>query len=89
VQSTPPSSFELVLQSTALAALYLGASVEQPFDWVIIQKRQAVQSMGRSMDWTWEDNMVDGLFFCATLSDRRVGHTIRRSGNGRQRCGGV
>ena len=23
---------------------------------------------GRSMDWTLEDNMVDGLFFCATLT---------------------
>ena len=33
-----------------------------------------MQSMGRSMDWTLEDNMVDGLFFCATLTGRR-GHT--------------
>jgi len=31
--------------------------------------------MGRSMDWTLEDNMVDGLFFCATLTSRRGGHT--------------
>ena len=28
--------------------------------------------MGRSMDWTLEDNM--GLFFCATLTGRRGGH---------------
>jgi len=28
----------------------------------------------RSMDWTLNDNMVDGLFFCATLTGRR-GHT--------------
>jgi len=28
-----------------------------------------------SMDWTLEDNMVDGLFICATLTDRRGGHT--------------
>jgi len=27
----------------------------------------AMHFMGRSMDWTLEDNMVDGLFFCATL----------------------
>jgi len=27
------------------------------------------------MDWTLEDNMADGLFFCATLTGRRVGHT--------------
>jgi len=31
--------------------------------------------MRRSMDWTLEDNMVDGLVFCATLTDRRGGHT--------------
>jgi len=27
------------------------------------------------MNWTLEDNMVDGLFFCATLTGRRGGHT--------------
>jgi len=27
------------------------------------------------MDWTLEDNMVDGLFFRATLTGRREGHT--------------
>jgi len=27
------------------------------------------------MDWTLEDNMVDGLFFCATLTGPRGGHT--------------
>ena len=26
------------------------------------------------MDWTLEDNMVDGLFFCATLTGLRGGH---------------
>ena len=31
--------------------------------------------MRRSMDWTLEDNIVDGLFFCATLTVRRGGHT--------------
>jgi len=27
------------------------------------------------MDWTLDDNMVDGLFFCATLTGRRGSHT--------------
>ena len=58
-----------------LVALDLGAGVEQPFDCFIVQNRQAMQSMGRSMDWTLEDNMVDGWFFCATLTRCRGGHT--------------
>jgi len=58
-----------------VAALNLGAGVEQPFNCLIVQNRQAAQSMGRSMDWTLEDNMVDDLFFCATLTGRRGGHT--------------
>ena len=53
-----------------LAALYLGAGIEQPFGCLIVQNLQAMQSMGRSMDWTLEDNMVDGLFFCVTLTGR-------------------
>ena len=57
------------------AALDLGADIEQPFDYLIVQNRQAMQSMGRLMDWTLEDNMVDGLFFCATLTGRRGSHT--------------
>jgi len=57
-----------------LAALDLGAGVEQPFVCLIVQKRHAVQSVGRSMGWTLEDNMVDGLFFCATFTGRRGGH---------------
>jgi len=31
--------------------------------------------MGRSMDWTLEDNMADGLFFCATPTGRIGGKT--------------
>jgi len=31
--------------------------------------------MGRSIDRTLENNMVDGLFFCATLTGCRGGHT--------------
>jgi len=27
------------------------------------------------MDWTLEDNMVDGLLFCATFTGRKGGHT--------------
>jgi len=30
--------------------------------------------MGRSMDWT-KDDMLDRLFFCATLTGRRGRHT--------------
>jgi len=58
-----------------LAALDFGAGVEQPFGCLFVQSRQAVQSVGRSMDWTLEDDMVDGLFICATLTGRRGGHT--------------
>ena len=59
-----------------MAALDLGADVEQPFDCLIVQKRQTVQSMRRSMNWTLEENMLDGrLFFCATLTGRRRGHS--------------
>jgi len=57
-----------------LAALDRGAGVEQPFGCLIVQNRQAMQSIRRSMDWTLEDNMVDGLFFCATLTARRGSH---------------
>ena len=64
-------------QNHYLAALDLRAGVEQPFDCLIVQtvrpcNRQAVR---RSMDWTLEDNMVDDLLFCATLTGRRGGHT--------------
>ena len=69
------SSFEPVLSIHSLAALDLGADVEQPFNCLIDRNRQDVQSMGRSMDWTFEDNMVGGLFFCATLTSHRRGHT--------------
>jgi len=58
-----------------LAALYLGAGVEQPFDCLIVQNRQAVQTMRKSMDWALEDNMVNGLFFCATFTGRKGNHT--------------
>ena len=58
-----------------LAALDFGAGVEQPFGCLIVQNRQVVQSIGRSMDWTLKDNMVDGLVFWATLTGSRGGHT--------------
>jgi len=69
------SSFELVVDTTCLATLGLRAGVEQPFDCLIIQNHQAMQFTGRSMDWTLEDNMVDGLFFCTTLTGCRGGPT--------------
>jgi len=76
-QATSSSlSFEPVLSVHCLtASLDLGTGVEQPIDYLIIQNRQAVQSMGRVMDWTLEDNMFDDLIFCATLTGRREGHT--------------
>ena len=58
-----------------LAALDLGPGFEQPFGSLIVQNRQGVQATTRPVDWTLEDNMVDGLFFCTTLIDRRGGHT--------------
>ena len=58
-----------------LVALDLRAGVEQPFGYIIIQNSQPVQSMGRSMDCTLEDSMVNGLFFCPTLTGHRGGHT--------------
>jgi len=57
-----------------LARLDIGAGVEQPFGCLIVQNRQAMWSVGRSMDWTVEDDMVDGLL-CATLTGRRGCHT--------------
>jgi len=66
------SSFHPLLGRT----IDLEAAVEQPFDCLIVRNRQAVQSMGRSMDWTLEDNMVEGLLFCATLTGRRGSHTL-------------
>jgi len=75
-----------------LAALDLGAGVEQPFGCLIVQTRQVVQSMGRSMDWTVEDEMVDGLFFYTTLTStpQRRPYSIctSRSGNAPHRCRG-
>ena len=57
-----------------LAAFDLRTGVEQPFDCLIVQNRQAVQFIRRSMDWTLEDSMVHSLFFCATLTACRGGH---------------
>jgi len=44
--------------------------VGQPFDFLVIQNRQSTHSIGRSMDWTVEDNMVTSLF-CVMLTSRR------------------
>ena len=68
--------FQASCSNHCLTALDLEAGVQQPFDCLIVQNRQAVQSMRRSAGWTLEDDMVDGLFFCATLTGRRGGHTI-------------
>jgi len=65
------SPFERVRLNHCLAA----RNLEQPFDCLIVQNYQIMCSMRRSMDWTLQDNMVDGLFFCATLTSRRGSHT--------------
>jgi len=59
----------------SLAALDLGIDVEQPLGSLIVHNHQTMQSIWRSMDWTLEDNLVDGLFFCATLTGRKGGQT--------------
>jgi len=48
------------------------AGVEQRFNCLIVRNRKAVQSMG---DFIALANMIDGLFFCVTLTGRRRGHT--------------
>jgi len=58
-----------------LAALDLKTDVEQLFDCLIVKNRQAMQSMAKSMDWSLEDNVFNGLFVCATLTGPRGGHT--------------
>ena len=40
-----------------------------------IQNHQAVHSTRRLMNRTVKDNMVNGLFFCTTLTSRKRGHT--------------
>jgi len=57
-----------------LAAPDLGAGVEQPVDCLVIQNRQALQSMGKLTHWTWGHDMINDLFFCTTLTGRRRGH---------------
>ena len=41
----------------------------------VVSSSRPVRAVQRSMDWTLEDNMVDSLFFCVTLTGRRRGHT--------------
>jgi len=53
-----------------LVLLDLETGVEQQFDCLIVQNLLVMQSMRRSMDLTLEDNVVDGLFFCTTLTGR-------------------
>ena len=47
--------------------------------WAAIRLSHRPEPSGRAVhgevDWTLEDDMVDGLFFCITLTGRRGGHT--------------
>jgi len=47
-----------------------------------------MQSKERSVDWTLEDNMVDALFFCTTLTGRRGSYTPFVQAGVRHQCGG-
>jgi len=85
------SSFEPVLPNNCLAALDFGAGVEQSFDCLIIQKRQAVQSMGSPMDWTFEDNMFEWFVLLRHTNRSQRGQyhmCASKSGNVRLWCGG-
>jgi len=64
-----------VLLIHCLAALILGAGVEERFDCLIIQNLQTMLSIGKSMDWTVEDNIFNGLLFCVTRTSGKRGHT--------------
>ena len=55
-----------------LAALDLGVDADQPFDCLIVQNRQAMQSVGRSMD------CVLGQFDAAVLATGRFGDGGRK-----------
>jgi len=57
-----------------MAALDLGAGVQQPFDCLIVQNRQAVQSMRRSMDSTLENNLVVGLLCVTQAAEEATPH---------------
>jgi len=59
------SSFEPVAEIYCLAALDLGAGVEQSVHWLINQNRQAIGAIGKSMDWTLKNDMLNGLFLCS------------------------
>jgi len=76
----------------SLAPLDFGAGVELPFGCLIVQNRQTMQSIGRSMVWTLEDNMVDGCFVLLRHTHRPQRRPYRictsRSGNVRPWCGG-
>jgi len=51
-------SIFILLRRVSLAALDLAAGVEQPFNCLTIQP-SGRSVVGRSMDWTFVDNMVD------------------------------
>jgi len=62
--------YKPVLSVHCLAMLDLGKGVEQPFNCLITQNCQAVQYMRRLMDWTFENNMVEGFLFCANFTNQ-------------------
>jgi len=90
-EDSSSSSHEPVLSIHWLVALNLGTGVEQPFDCLIIQKRQAMPSTGRSMDWTLEENngwLSVLLHHTHKAQKGPYSICVSRSGNVRHRCGG-
>jgi len=71
---TPSLLYKPVLSIHCYATLDLVAGVEQPFNCLIMQNCQTMQSMGKLMDWALDDNTIS-LFFCTTLTSNRMGHT--------------
>jgi len=66
-----------------LAALDLGPGVEQPeqpFDCLIVQNRQAMQSMRGSVDWTLEDRGVHTPFVQAGAGKSDTGAEAVKAG---------
>ena len=73
LQYASKSCFIIIVWASSFRPL-LGRSRSRGRCWAANRLSQAVKSMRRSMDWTLENNMVNCLFFCTTLTSWRSGH---------------
>jgi len=81
--SSPHKTFHhlVLLLSSELFKPLLGRSRFRGRCWPAIQLSHRPEPPGHAVHgevdglWTLQDNMVDGLFFCATLTGRRGGYT--------------